>query len=337
METVELTDQQRLYLQEIFDYFHSHGEWPTFRYLEGHFNRMSPEMDIDVEVVAANLPEGLSNAATWNDPKAQAILTVPAVYLCKSSASDLADFVWTIRLCVTKFVSSQEDFPRFSSDDLRLKLNMLELSIRKVGLLIQHEPGIYRSFGLNEDTAHWQIEIARDIRRFRGVETIEQYLEKRVKPRKTANSISHPSIQEATNQVDQGSAVEAVEELRIHPEIRSKCWNLYLSGNYDYAILNATKALEVAVRAKAHLPEDTVGALLMAEAFKPDKPLLRYSKIKAEQEGMMSLLRGIIQVFKNPQSHRFVGVQNKADCLGVLLMCSTLLYVIDNTEYTGTP
>ena len=66
------------------------------------------------------------------------------------------------------------------------------------------------------------------------------------------------------------------------------------------------------------------------------KPLLLYSTSDAEQEGMMSLLRGIIQVFKNPHSHRFVGVQNKSECLGVLLMCSNLLYVVDNTEYVGT-
>ncbi len=50
---------------------------------------------------------------------------------------------------------------------------------------------------------------------------------------------------------------------------------------------------------------------------------------------MMSLLRGMIQVFKNPHSHRFVGVQNKTECLSVLLMCSNLLYVIDNAEYVG--
>lgn len=49
----------------------------------------------------------------------------------------------------------------------------------------------------------------------------------------------------------------------------------------------------------------------------------------------MSLLRGIIQVFKNPQSHRFVGVQSKSECLGVLLICSNLLYVVDNATYVG--
>jgi len=32
----------------------------------------------------------------------------------------------------------------------------------------------------------------------------------------------------------------------------------------------------------------------------------------------MALLRGIVLVYKNPQSHRFVGVQNKSECLGII-------------------
>src|SRR5947209_11059671 len=105
---------------------------------------------------------------------------------------------------------------------------------------------------------------------------------------------------------------------------------------YDDAILNATRAVEVAVRTKAKLPQNCIGVDVINTAFSVKKPLLLYSTSDAEQEGMMSLLRGIIQVFKNPHSHRFVGVQNKSECLGVLLMCSNLLYVADNAEYMET-
>lgn len=123
--------------------------------------------------------------------------------------------------------------------------------------------------------------------------------------------------------------------LEIHPEIYARCWNLYSARRYDDAILNATKALEGAVRTKAKLTPTSVGVDVMTAAFSPKKPFLRYSRIDAEQEGMMSLLRGIIQVFKNPQSHRFVGVQSKSECLAVLLMCSNLLHVVENAEVVG--
>src|SRR5947209_10474145 len=129
--------------------------------------------------------------------------------------------------------------------------------------------------------------------------------------------------------------VSEMWNLEIHPDIYAKCWHLYTARKYDDAILNATKALEVAIRTKARLSDDIVGATLVNRAFKPDKPILRYSNIDAEQEGMMSLLRGIIQVFKNPQSHRFVGVQSKSECLSMLLMCSNLLHVVENAEVVG--
>ena len=125
-------------------------------------------------------------------------------------------------------------------------------------------------------------------------------------------------------------------DLQLHPDIRSKCWDLYSTEKFDEAIFNATKALEVAVRTKARLPDKCTGVDVMNTAFSPKKPLLRYSSIDFEQEGMMFYLRGIIQVFRNFHGHRFVGVQNKSECLGVLLMCSNLLYVVDNTEYVGT-
>ena len=54
--------------------------------------------------------------------------------------------------------------------------------------------------------------------------------------------------------------VVSAYDLQIHPDILSKCWDLYVTQKYDDAILNATKALEVAIRTKAHLSDDIVGA-----------------------------------------------------------------------------
>ena len=37
MESINVTDEQRLYLQAIFDYFREYGKWPTHTYLERQF------------------------------------------------------------------------------------------------------------------------------------------------------------------------------------------------------------------------------------------------------------------------------------------------------------
>ncbi len=331
MEPVNLNDQQRLYLQTIFDHFHENGKWPTYSNVERTILQTYPDLDID-EIVKS-LPPGLSkpfNAYMFDVPgyaNKDTFLTVPAIYLCQGSQEDLTDFVRAIRFCVERYNSSDKEKRQVSSNDLITSLDMSELSTRKIGLLLQVEPLIFTSLS-SEGEGNWQCTLSRDIRRYRDVQTIEQYLEKREMLK------SHTSSP-ATEPTQRSIVVSEMWNLEIHPQIYARCWRLYDARKYDDAILSATKVLEVAVRTKAHLPADIIGAALINRAFKLDKPILRYSKTEAEQEGMMSLLRGIIQVFKNPQSPRFVGVQNKTECLSVLLMCSNLLYVIDNTEYAG--
>ncbi len=325
---MELSDQQNLYLQTIFDYFHIEGEWPTFRYLDRELMQT-----MDIEKVISSLPEGLTNPFSANNPDQQALLTVPALHLCRGSESDLSDFVWMIRLCVEKYFSKQQDNTKFSSHILYQSLGMSDVAIHKVGLLIQWEPYLYRWFGFDEDNVNWACEIARDIRRFQGVESIDEYLAERNIATPVGNVTSPATKNSSENIVTPPEPAD----LQLHPEIRLRCWNLYTTGNYDNAILNATKCLEVAVRSKARIPADKVGAEVMTRAFSPDRTILEYSKVRSEQESMMYLTRGIIGVFKNPQSHRFVGIENKSECLGILLMCSGLLYAVENTTYVASP
>src|SRR6266496_4807784 len=330
MEPINLTDDQRLYLQDIFDYFHIEGKWPTHKYLERRFIQTHPDLDID-EIVQS-VPSGFTNPVKHGDTDSKAILSIPAMYLCQDSKQDLENFVFVLCLCVKGYFDPNQDELQISSDSLNRRYPDKERLTRQVGLLLHLESGIWGTFSTIDDVGSWKYTIDRRIRRFRDVKTIEQYLEEK---KRISNKSSSEAIQPA-NEPLTSSVVVSAEELQLHPDLLSKCWDLYTVSKYDDAILNATKALEVAVRTKAKLSQSCVGVDVINAAFSLKKPLLRYSKIDAEQEGMMSLLRGIIQVFKNPHSHRFVGVQNKSECLGVLLMCSNLLYIVDNAEYVET-
>ncbi len=42
MEFINLTNEQRLYLQAIFDYFSEYGKWPTYTYLERTIHPYTP-------------------------------------------------------------------------------------------------------------------------------------------------------------------------------------------------------------------------------------------------------------------------------------------------------
>jgi len=116
---------------------------------------------------------------------------------------------------------------------------------------------------------------------------------------------------------------------KLHPEIARQCHDLFLQSHYDEAILNAYKVVEESVRQATGLRAEDLGTQLMTQAFKPDNPLLVYSQVRAEQESAMFLYRGAIGCFKNPQSHRFVGVTDPVLAFELLCFASLLCRILD--------
>ncbi len=319
MEEIKLIEEQRLYLQHIFEYFRMNSQWPTHQYLDDIFYKEHP--DLDIEDIWRRLPQDLTSYMDLNRPDSKATLTVPAIYLLGRNTPELDTFLKVLKVCVDNYRPSDESW--ISSEIIiRDHPTWRPNGVRRSGLLLLVEPGIWQSFSGPDEAGNWNCRPHRLIRRFRGVTTIEEYLEKRNPYPKTA---SIPSTPEVTN-----TDISITVECNLHPDIYEKCWEFYTNGDYDNAILNATKAIEVAVRKKSGLPDHLAGTAIMGQAFGSDNPKLLYSTVKSEQEGMRSLLCGIIGVYKNPQSHRFVGIEYKSECLGIMLMCSSLLYTIDN-------
>src|SRR5260370_26408575 len=182
MEPVNINDQQRLYLQTIFDHFHENGKWPAYSNVERTILQTYPDLDID-EIVKS-LPPGLSkpfNAYMFDVPgyaNEDTSLTIPAIYICQGSEEVLKDFVRVIRFCAERSNSSDKEKRQVTSNDLITLLDMPALSTRKIGLLLQVEPWIFSSFSTGGEGS-WQCTLSREIRRYRDVKTIEEYLEKR--------------------------------------------------------------------------------------------------------------------------------------------------------------
>ena len=174
---MELSDNHRLYLQTIFDYFHTKGTWPTPRYLEGAFFEKNPELNIDE--VADSFPSGYVQVSSSSGSvySGGPVLTVPAMYLCQGSEEDLKDFIQAVRFCIEKYLKFDEQ-PQIASDELSHELILSPLSAQKAMKLLPFEPRMFSSAtsGGNQVTRYG---IAKEILRFQGVETIEQYLEKR--------------------------------------------------------------------------------------------------------------------------------------------------------------
>jgi uncharacterized protein (TIGR02391 family) len=124
---------------------------------------------------------------------------------------------------------------------------------------------------------------------------------------------------------------------QIHSLVASKVYPAFLRGEYDTAVFQAFREVEVAVRRGGGFPDDLVGVNLMREAFKPAKnnnpagPLTDELLPIAEQEGMASLFAGAIGLYKNPQSHRNAPT-DATDAAEVIVFASQLLRIIDRVK-----
>ena len=114
----------------------------------------------------------------------------------------------------------------------------------------------------------------------------------------------------------------------LHPRIGQKTWAIFLRGDYDVAVFQAFREVEVRVREAAQLRDTDLGVDLMRKAFKPGGPLADSALPTAEQESTMHLFAGAIGSYKNPTSHREFQVDPTAT-VELLILASHLLGIVD--------
>jgi len=94
---------------------------------------------------------------------------------------------------------------------------------------------------------------------------------------------------------------------QLHPLIASKVYPTFLRGDYDTAVFQSFKEVEVAVRDAATLPLTDIGVALMRKAYdKTTGPLTDKNLPDPEREATAHLFAGAIGLYKNPHSHRNV-------------------------------
>ena len=127
---------------------------------------------------------------------------------------------------------------------------------------------------------------------------------------------------------------------QLHPLIASKVYPAFMRGEYDTAVFQAFREVEVAVRAAGKFGANDYGKDLMRDAFKPAEkkgqsvtpgPLTDTQLPIAEQEAMANLFAGAIGLYKNPQSHRHVPTHPE-DAAEVIVFASQLLRIVDHLK-----
>ena len=116
----------------------------------------------------------------------------------------------------------------------------------------------------------------------------------------------------------------------LHPSIADAVWLSFVRGEYDVAVFQAMRQVEIATRDAAGADAELQGVKLARRAFNPDNgPLTETDAEAGERQGMMDLFAGALGALKNPHSHRVVSFESPAEAVSVVLFASQLLRIID--------
>ena len=117
---------------------------------------------------------------------------------------------------------------------------------------------------------------------------------------------------------------------QLHPIIAQKVWSIFLQGDYDTAVFQAFKQVEVAVRKAGGYDKEDIGVKLMSKAFNEKTGnLTDQNQHLDERKARLLLFMGAIGSYKNPGSHREVEITAE-EAAEVIIFASHLLRIVDS-------
>ena len=117
---------------------------------------------------------------------------------------------------------------------------------------------------------------------------------------------------------------------QLHPIIAQKVWSIFLKSDYDTAVFQAFKQVEVAVRKAGGYNEKDIGVKLMSKAFNETTGnLTDQNQHPDERKSRLLLFMGAIGSYKNPSSHRDVEITAE-EAAEVIIFASHLLRIVDS-------
>src|SRR5215470_16960647 len=115
----------------------------------------------------------------------------------------------------------------------------------------------------------------------------------------------------------------------LHPLIAEKIYPAFLRGDYDTAVFQAFKEVEVRVRGAGGFTATDLGTDLMRKAFHPQNgPLSDQNAVASERQALSDLFAGAIGSYKNPHSHRNVALDAR-EASEMIILASHLLNIVD--------
>ncbi len=117
----------------------------------------------------------------------------------------------------------------------------------------------------------------------------------------------------------------------FHPGLPDAAWNAFTVGDYDTAVFEAFKSVEVAVRTKGGFTNTDFGAPLMKKAFDPNTgPLRDKTAPPARQKARCDLFTGAFGEIRNPKGHNDPTITDALVAAEELMAAGILRRIVDN-------
>jgi uncharacterized protein (TIGR02391 family) len=117
----------------------------------------------------------------------------------------------------------------------------------------------------------------------------------------------------------------------LHPVIADRVWPNFIRGEYETAVFQAFREVEVAVRTAGKFQATDTGTDLMGKAFNCNSgPLTDMTLPETERQAMLALFAGAVGLFKNPSSHRHMALTDPKAAAEMISFASLLMRTIDS-------
>ena len=187
-EGASLSAQQNSVLQGIYEYFRTHGSWPTFIAIDRPFRR---KYGIGTAPIVQSLPKSMivEPRSGGLPPMAsdELRLRLPGIAQCMGSSRDTRPFVEVLRWLAEKEAAyepqpgNDADMPRITSAEIAEYLPGLtdsdQFALKRLYEMLRVDNWGIGGFGSNEDG--WYVTLTPDIWRFHDVETVEDCIQAR--------------------------------------------------------------------------------------------------------------------------------------------------------------
>ena len=328
--STSLSPDQRLLLQEVYDVFCVDGSWLLYGNLDA---QLYSKHDVVIDDILAELPEGLVKLQQPPQEASPVMLRVAGLLYCDGGRSEAELFIRALRWCVARRAKFHPKSPTaweqlsVASDEMRAEsanngLNLSEAELGRLRALFDSE---WVGVSFNGSTGNWNLSIPKEVRKYRGVVTIEDYL-RLVEAEQSARHAPHQMIsdgptliahpQQRTRAIEVATVTPrqqthlALTVEALHPLIADACQPLFAGEHYRQGVLDAMLALRDIVRQRSGLT-DFDDSTLMGKAFGHKDPKIVLADLTTEtgrniQRGTGFLAQGLIARVRNVLTHEKV-------------------------------